>query len=425
MTSPARRFGRRGTFFAAAAVLALCLWASGAPSVLYPVYAEEWNLTPVVTTAVFATYPIALIVVLLLFGGLSDAIGRRRAMLLGIALITVASVLFAVAPNVGFLFAGRVVQGIGTGFALGAASAALVENNPGGNPRLASSVTTISTSAGLMLALFLSGVMAQLLPLPMVISFALLFVLGIVTFTLIWFTPADTAKDTAKGTAAGSGSAKSSFAPRIPRVAPGILRAFFLSALSVSVSYSVGALVLSLGAQMARQLTGTTNLIVVGGLLAFSPLAIGVTALFLSRIRPHVAILAGAVISLGGLAVMEATAASGSLALLLAWCIIGGIGYSFAFTGGLSLINRSAPAQHRGATLSLVYLVAYFLQAATAVGAGALATGLGLRPAIGIIGPVVAVVCIASIALAVFDLLAKRRAAVPVVGSSSLVKDAA
>jgi len=418
MTTPARRFGRRGTFFAAAAVLALCLWASGAPSVLYPAYAEEWNLTPVVTTAVFATYPIALIVVLLLFGGLSDAIGRRRAMLLGIALITLASVLFAVAPNVGFLFAGRVVQGIGTGFALGAASAALVENNPGGNPRLASSVTTISTSAGLMLALFLSGVLAQLLPLPMVISFALLFVLGLVTFTVVWFTPADTAT--------GPEVAPASFAPHIPRVAPGILRAFFLSALSVSVSYSVGALVLSLGAQMARQLTGTTNLIVVGGLLAFSPLAIGVTALFLSRIRPHVAILAGAVISLGGLAVMEATAASGSLALLLAWCIIGGVGYSFAFTGGLSLINRSAPAQHRGATLSLVYLVAYFLQAATAVGAGALATSLGLRPAIGIIGPIVAVVCIASIALAVIDLLAKRRAGMLVVGGSgSLLKDAA
>ncbi|MDO9396983.1 MAG: MFS transporter, partial [Herbiconiux sp.] len=172
------RLGRRGTFWSAAAVLALCLWASGAPSVLYPEYAAAWQLPPVVVTSVFGAYPLALLLVLLLFGGLSDSIGRRRAMLLGIALIAVAALVFAAAPNVGWLFAGRVLQGIGTGFALGAASAALVESNTSTNPRVASTLTTASTATGLTLALVVSGLLAQYAPLPLVLSFLVLFVLA-------------------------------------------------------------------------------------------------------------------------------------------------------------------------------------------------------------------------------------------------------
>ena len=74
----------------------------------------------------------------------------------------------------------------------------------------------------------------------------------------------------------------------------------------------------------------------------------------------------------------------GSIALFLGWCIVGGIAYSFAFTGGLGLINQASAARHRGATLSLLYVIAYAFQAGTAIGVGALATGNGLNAAVGI-----------------------------------------
>ncbi len=182
---------RRATFWSAASVLALCLWASAAASVLYPSYEAKWNLPSVVVTSVFGTYPVALLLVLLVFGGVSDYVGRRRAMLFGIALIALSAVLFALAPNVGWLFAARVLQGFGTGFAIGAASARLVENNISANPRFASSMTTASTATGLTLALLLSGILAQLAPLPLVLSFVLLFVLAVVAFVFVALTPDD------------------------------------------------------------------------------------------------------------------------------------------------------------------------------------------------------------------------------------------
>ncbi|CAN5173396.1 hypothetical protein BH09ACT5_BH09ACT5_23890 [soil metagenome] len=379
-------------------MLALSLWASGAPSVLYPVYAAEWHLPAVVTTSVFGVYPLALLFVLLFFGSLSDTIGRRRAILLGVALIGISAVVFAVAPNVGFLYLGRVLQGIGTGFAIGAASAALVENNYSGNPRIASSLTTVSTSTGLTLALVVSGVLAQLAPLPLVLSFGVLFLLAVAAFGLTFFTPHDQTV-----------GARWSFAA--PRVAPGMLRTFVLATLSVSLAYTVGAIFLSLGANMAREFTGTTNLLVIGALLGVSSLTIGITALFLSKVHAHVAVLVGGILSILGLGLMAAASATGYLALLLAWCIVGGVGYSFAFTGGLLLINRNAPAHHRGATLSLLYLFSYLLQASVAIGAGALATALGLQDAVEIAAPVLGALAAVAIVLALVDLGVQRQRA--------------
>ena len=400
-SAPRRRalLGSRGTFWSAAAVLALCLWSSGAPSVLYPLYAQRWELTPAVTTAVFGTYPLALILTLVLFGGMSDLIGRRRAMMIGVALIALSAIVFAAATGVGFLFAGRVLQGAGTGLALGAASAALVEHNVSANPRVASSLATVSTSTGLTLALIVTGVLAQLTPLPLVWSYIVLLGLGVTTLVALWSTPDDRPMDAA------------SWRPQPLRVPAGIRRVFVIGTISVSIAYSVGAIFLSLGALMVRQFAHTDDMIVIGALLGVSSLAIGLTALMLSRVPAHIAVWVGALLSLAGLSLMAAVAATGSIALFLVWCVVGGVAYSFAFTGGLGLINRAAPAHHRGATLSLLYLFAYLLQAATAIVAGALATALGLGPAVDVMAPLLGVLCVAVLILVAVDGVVVRRLA--------------
>lgn len=398
MPGPREPLSRRATFWSASSVLALCLWASAAASVLYPSYEADWKLTSVVITSVFGTYPVALLVVLIFFGGVSDYVGRRRAMLFGIVLIALSAVLFAVAPNVGWLFAARALQGFGTGFAIGAASARLVENNISANPRFPSSMTTASTATGLTLALVLSGVLAQLAPLPLVLSFVLLFVLAVASFVFVALTPDDRPAPTGER-----------WRPQALHLAPGTVRPFVVATFSVSVAYTVGALFLSLASSMARQLTHTSNLVVIGATLALSSVVIGVTALLIQRVHAHLAIVLGGVVSIGGLALMAATASSGSLALLLLWSAVAGVGYSFAFTGGLSLLARTTPDRHRGATLSLLYLFSYLMQAVAAIGAGALATAIGLGSAIGVVAPIVAVLCIAAIVLAAVDFAGRRR----------------
>ena len=82
----------------AAAVVAHIFWTSAAPALTYRLYAAQWHLTPTATTAIFAVYPVVVVAVLIGFGDLSDRIGRRAAMLLGLGASLVGTFLFAVAP---------------------------------------------------------------------------------------------------------------------------------------------------------------------------------------------------------------------------------------------------------------------------------------------------------------------------------------
>lgn len=389
-----RQKGKRWAFWAAAFVLALVLWSSGAPSTLYPIYAAQWGLSPLIITTVFASYPLTLLVVLPIFGNLSDRLGRRRVMVAGVALIAASAIVFALAPNVAFLFIGRILQGAGAGLAIGAGTAALVENNTSSSPRFASSMATLSTATGLTLALVVSGALAQFFPLPLLWSYVVLLVLSLASIAALLRAPDD-----------NPGHAQP-WRPQLPRFAQGMRMPFSIATLSVTLAYCVGAIFLSLGAHMIREFTHTGSTAIVGALLGCSAAAIGITALFLSRISAQAAVLVGAALTIASVGFMAAASSLGSILLFLGWCIIGGIAYSFAFTGGLGLINQAVPQQHRGATLSLLYMIAYAFQAGTAIAVGALATTFSLSTAVSIAA--LSLACL-SISLLVLTAVARKK----------------
>ena len=58
-------------------VLCLLFFAAGAPSPLYGIYRAQLRFSATTLTAVFATYALVLLLTLLIFGSLSDYLGRR------------------------------------------------------------------------------------------------------------------------------------------------------------------------------------------------------------------------------------------------------------------------------------------------------------------------------------------------------------
>src|SRR5258707_14217149 len=76
--------GRRASLWVSAGVVGHTLWTSAAPALTYRLYAEQWHLSHTVTAGIFAIYPIAVVAVLVRFGGMSDQIGRRATMLAGL-----------------------------------------------------------------------------------------------------------------------------------------------------------------------------------------------------------------------------------------------------------------------------------------------------------------------------------------------------
>src|SRR6202790_1725795 len=181
--------GQQASFWVSAGVVAHTLWASAAPALTYQLYAQEWHLTHTVTTGIFATYPVVVVVVLIGFGDISDQIGRRAAMLLGLGASLIGTFLFAVAPSVLWLFAGRALMGVGVGLTAGPSTAAMVESSPAGQSKRAASITAAAQAAGFAAALLLGGALTQYAPWPTHLSFWVLFVLIGLLFAVIWFLP--------------------------------------------------------------------------------------------------------------------------------------------------------------------------------------------------------------------------------------------
>src|SRR5207249_945559 len=131
------------------------------PTPLYPLFAERYSFGELTVTVVFAVYAFGVIAGLLAFGNLSDEIGRKPVLLLGLVFSAVSALLFLVAGSLVLIYAGRVVSGLSAGIFTGTATAALVDLAPGGRRRLASFVAVIVNLGGLGLGTLLAGVLAD------------------------------------------------------------------------------------------------------------------------------------------------------------------------------------------------------------------------------------------------------------------------
>src|ERR671928_743154 len=160
-----------------AAVIGLALFASGTPSPLYGTYRELWGFSPVVLTLVYATYAFGVLAALIVAGRISDEVGRRPVLLAALATLMGATVVFMVADSVVWLFVARGVQGVATGLALGAASAALLDLHPRRDPSGVGLTNGVVSAAGMGLGVLVSATFVELLPAPRVLPYVALFVL--------------------------------------------------------------------------------------------------------------------------------------------------------------------------------------------------------------------------------------------------------
>jgi MFS family permease len=381
--------GRRASFWVSAAVVAHTLWTSAAPAMTYPLYAKEWGLTPTVTTAIFAIYPIVVVLVLIGFGDISDYVGRRATMLLGMGASLVGVLLFAIAPDILWVFIGRVFMGLGVGLSASPSAAAMVEFSAPGQSQRASAVTTAAQALGLTCAALVGGALIEYAPFPTRLNFwVLLFVLAAV-FAATWFLPRHT-----------SAEARGRWRPKAIVIPRGIREIFASATTAVTASYALGAVVLSLGAQIAHDLIGSSNSLVNGATIALFAVVAAAVTIPARRLASTTAILVGGTASVAAMALLALSASEHALLIFIAAAAAAGMGYSLLFSGGLNLLSANAPAHHRGGTLSALFLVAYLTQGIVALAVGMIATAHGLAFGIDIGAILIGTLSIAAVLLA-------------------------
>jgi MFS family permease len=363
--------GRRASFWVSAGVVTNTLWTSGSAAMTYPLYVAEWHLTTTATTGIYAVFPIVVVAALIGLGDISDHIGRRATMLYGLAASLLGVLIFAVAPNVIWLFAARAFMGLGVGLSAGSSSAAMVEFSGQRDSSRANAITTAAGTLGFVFATLLGGALVEYAPFPTRLSFWVLFVFTSVLLALTWFLPLSTQNKPSRKWRLKVVS--------IPAASRGV---FATSAAAGVVGYAIGALLLSVGAQVAKNLIGSNNVLVNGAVLAVFPIVSGAVSIMASRLPPRPQIFCGGVASVLAVGIIMAAVIGHSLPLFLAAAATAGVAYGLLFPGALTLINRDAPPERRGERLSALYLVAYLLQGTFALLVGAAATKWSLELAV-------------------------------------------
>jgi MFS family permease len=362
---------RKASFGVSAGVVAHTLWSSAAPALTYRLYAEQWQLSHVVTTGIFAIYPFAVVLTLVMFGDLSDRIGRRANMLYGLGASILGTLLFALAQNALWLFAARFTMGIGVGLTAGAATAAMLDFAKPGRESATASIAAVAQAAGFAAALVMAGLLIEFAPFPTTLNFWLLFAVLIVLLvaTMLLPRPALATQPVA-------------WSPSLPYVPKAQRRAFMVAALTVATAYSHGVLILSIGGQVVHDLIGSSSALINGVALALFPIAGGMVGVLGRSIRPFIASAAGALVSSAAMLLLVLAVHHQSLTTLLIATTAAGVGYSLLFSGGLGMVNLIAPAAHRGSMLSGLYLFGYLAMGLVALAIGVIATWFGLRLAV-------------------------------------------
>ncbi len=386
--SSGAQLGHTAAFWILAVTLGLLLFASSAPSPLYIVYQAEWGFSEITLTSVFAVYALALLAALVIAGSVSDHVGRRPTLLLALAIEMAGMLLFAEARSVAWLFAARTLQGVATGIAMGAISAALLDLQPERSPRLGALVGVAAPLTGLASGALGAGLLVQYGPDPTRLVYWLLlggFALAILIATAI---PESVTRD---------GPWRHSLRPRI--AVPSSLRVAFVATIPCLVAtWALGGLVLSLGPSLTASVLGDTTHIA-GGLPIF--IMAGVSALASIRLRnAHARSTArgGLAALILGVALALLALHERSLALFLLGAATAGLGFGPAFAGAFRALSNRAPADQRAGLVSSILAVSYLAFSLPAVAAGAAVTQLGLRETADIYG--IVLIALAAVALA-------------------------
>jgi len=112
---------------AVAAMIGVLFAGSTVVTPLYVVYKQQFGFSQITLTLIYAAYVLGNLAALLLFGRLSDEIGRRRTAMIAMAIAIVSAVVFLFARGVAALYAGRILSGLAIGIGAGTATAWLAE----------------------------------------------------------------------------------------------------------------------------------------------------------------------------------------------------------------------------------------------------------------------------------------------------------
>ncbi|WP_223690887.1 MFS transporter [Leifsonia poae] len=351
---PSRARLRHGAGFwvVAAAFLAVMAFST-LPTPLYSLYQQRDGFPTWVVTVVFAAYAVGVIASLFLIGHISDWAGRRRMILVAIVLELLAAVLFLLWNDVSGLLVARVISGIGVGALTASATAHLSElrsvARPDESPRLAGTVSTVVNTGGLALGPLIAGALAQFLPSPLVIPYAVFLVVLALAAIAVALVPETVER----------AEERPPYRPQRISLPAGARSTFSAAAVAAFAGFAVFGLFTSLAPSvLAGTLHESSRLL--AGVVPFSVFASSaVSQIVFARVSARAQLLVGLILVVVGLVGLAVGVLTAALAPFILSGILAGAGVGLLFRSAIGVAASLAAPERRGEVLAAIFLVAY------------------------------------------------------------------
>jgi MFS family permease len=375
-------------FTAVAYAFAATMLGTTLPTPLYVLYRAHFGFSELMITVIFATYAAGVIAALLLFGRLSDEIGRRRTLLPGLALSALSAVCFLSAHGLALLLVGRVLSGLSAGIFTGTATATLVDLAPANARERATFVATAANMGGLGLGPLVAGLLVQWAGLPLRLSFWVDLAVLAPAVALLWFIAEP-----------HPGRGRLRIRPQGVSVPAEIRMPFIQAGIAGFAGFGVLGLFTAVSPAFLAEVLHEPSHALLGVIVFAVFLASTAGQLAVTWSSARIALPAGCAILIAGMGLLGLSLATSSLALLVAGGVVAGFGQGLGFRAGLSGINDAAPEERRAEVASSFFVVAYVAISIPVIGEGLLAQATTLRTAGLVFAAVVALLAAVALGL--------------------------
>jgi MFS family permease len=312
---------------------------------LYPFYVDQFGLTSLDVTIVFAVYGIGVMSSLFVFGRLSDNIGRKTPLAAALALGVVAMAVFVVAQDLAALLVGRALIGLTAGVYTGTCTAWIVDL--GADRARATRLAVTANLGGLGTGPVVAGFLAQYARAPIRLTYVVWLVLLAVGLVLHRWMPETVERRSFDLDFAGL---------RLPE---SVRRVFVPAATAGVAAFGVSGVFGSVGPAMMGEVLGITQPLAVGALVTVL-FGFSVVGQLLARLMSPTRALPAGCVGLATALVLLATALQAkTVVALFAAAVVAGLAQGTIVGGGLGLLTASAPAERRGQVSSTYFLVLY------------------------------------------------------------------
>jgi MFS family permease len=361
---------QRATAIGAVAAMIGALFAgSTMVTPLYIMYKQAFGFSQISLTLIYAAYVIGNICALLVFGRLSDQLGRRPMAITGMALALLSTLVFLFARDIASLYWGRIASGLAIGIGAGTGTAWLAELIGHESRSHAAVIATAANFTGLGIGALLAGLLAEYGPWPLQLPYIVYLIVLFAVVVPVWFVPETVARP--------HGSIKDiSIRPRVS--VPSEIRAKFVA--PAVTGFGAMALVgfyAALAPTLLANQLHITNHAMAGAVFLELAIVVAGAILVTQRLASRTAMLLALALMLPSVAALVAAQLAASMPILIVATAICAVASGLGYRGSLQVANQIAPPDRRAEIVSTYFICCFAGNALPVIGVGVVSTLAG------------------------------------------------